>query len=222
MKFDFNENEYDVYRYLLKKDISDKSADAIAKELFVSRTTIYRVCNKMGYKSFSHFKFSKESENEKKQIYEVDIKGFLEMIQEGDMEKVLDEIILADRIFILATQATCIASTYMARQLLNLGYFAMAVKDEFEFAELKKLFKKNDLVICISNSGENRLIIKNIKTLKTKVLSLTKKDSSLKKISDYSISFDFTDYKEENSFDRENLFPIFMIIQKILINLKEI
>ena len=92
----------------------------------------------------------------------------------------------------------------------------------FEFLEYKKLFKEKDLLICISNSGENDLINNNVKDIKTKIISLTKEKSSLEKLSYYSITFDFTNYKAENSFDRENIFPIFVIIQKILINLKEI
>lgn len=225
MKYDFNENEYNVYKYLTRTNISNKSAETIAKELFVSRTTIYRVCIKMGYKSFSHFKFSKETqeiEKEEKKMIEVKIDELLEMTYSEDLKKIIDEIIVAERIFVLATQATCFASNYFSRQLVNLGFFAVAMRDEFEFLEYKKLFKEKDLLICISNSGENVLINPNIKEMKTKIISLTKKESTLTKLSDCSITFDFTDYKAENSFDRENIFPIFVIIQKILINLKEI
>ena len=225
MKYDFNENEHNVYKYLIRTDISNKSAETIAKELFVSRTTIYRVCNKMGYKSFSHFKFSKETQEkvkEEKKMTEVSIDDLLKMTHSGDLEKIMDEIIMAERIFVLATQATCFASNYFSRQLVNLGFFAVALRDEFEFLEYKKLFKEKDLLICISNSGENDLINNNVKDIKTKIISLTKEKSLLEKLSYYSITFDFTNYKAENSFDRENIFPIFVIIQKILINLKEI
>ena len=72
MKYDFNENEHNVYKYLIRTDISNKSAETIAKELFVSRTTIYRVCNKMGYKSFSHFKIFERNTGKSKRRKEND------------------------------------------------------------------------------------------------------------------------------------------------------
>ncbi|TLG72940.1 MurR/RpiR family transcriptional regulator [Culicoidibacter larvae] len=224
MKKDLNKNEAMIARFLLHSDINNKSAEQIAKELFVSRSAIYRVCNKLGYRSFSHLKYAMEinEQHDEQELLSVQVDELFQTIDVSQLQQILRMIIVSERIIILSTQATRIASSYLARQLINLGYFAYAVHDEYEFAELKKLLHDRDLLVCISNSGENDILSTAMQELTQESFAITKLDSTLAQTAQAAIGFDFSEYRSQNSFDRENLFPIFVIIQKILINLKEL
>lgn len=212
-----------VYRYLISEDISEMSASQIAKKLYVSRPTIYRVCNKMGYQSFTHLKYAKEQKkHQKSYVMDVDSTNMFDFVDEDQLIPIIDKILVADHIFVIGTHATAIAAKFLCRQLLNLNCLAIQVEDEFELAQLKHMMSEKDLLFCLSTSGENTIITNNLSEIKSQKVGLTKKDSTTEQLCNLAITFDFSVYHNNASFDRENIFPILVIIQKILLNTKKV
>lgn len=216
-----SDNEYQIYLYLKKNDVSKMSAASIAKKLFVGRSMIYRVCKKMRYQTFSEYKYAQMmSQQEHKQVA-FNLASSLTDSDLSDLNLILKELINARHVYVAATSATAIAAQYLSRQLLNLGLFALVVSDYYELKQRKKIFERGDVVLCISNSGKNEELNDQVDHLQQTLIAITKTDSELHGLSDLAIHFNFEDYRYENPFDRENLFPIFVIIQQLLKSLRK-
>ena len=217
------ENEESNYRFLIANDITHMSAEQIAEILFVSRAAIYRVCHKMGYRSFTHLKYVKEQKVEQKiELQEVDNTDVFNYVDDTQLLLIIEKILQAQHVYIIGTHATSIAAQYLCRQLINLGCLAVRINDEFELDHLRHKFTAKDVVFCLSASGENTVISNYISPLDSTSVAITKQNSSVHAHCQYAITFDFSIYKDKNSFDRENIFPLIVIIQKLLINMKKI
>jgi Transcriptional regulators len=218
-----NETEKRIYQYLISTDIEDKSAEKVATELFISRSAIYRVCKKMGYTSYSQFKHSRTSLQAEKQrmLKEVDALDVFSHVNDEEMEVIIKRLITSKHIFVIGTYATSIAARYFVRQLLNLGFFVVLCVDEFELRMRSKDIGENDVIIYFSNSGRFRPHYYLLTELKAPTIGITKAESKLALACSHAITFDFSLYKDDKSFDRENIFPLIVIAQKLLINIKE-
>ena len=222
-KNNLNENEKKIAKYLTGVDLDSKTVEKIAEELFVSRATIYRVCKKMGFNSFTHFKFEYgKFKKNKKKMRGVDSLDIFEHVNDQHLEYIVENIVKAETVYIFATFASVIAAEFFERQLVNLGIKAFIIEDEFELKERSCFINKEDIIICLSNSGEltktaNKILENAIST----VIGITKEYSTLERIAQISITFDFTSYQSGNTFDRENIFNIIVILQKILVNIRE-
>ena len=211
-----SDNEYQIYLFLKKNDISKKTAANIADELFVGRSMVYRVCKKMGYQTFSEYKYAQMMSHQEHEQVAINLGSSLTESDLSDLSLVINELKKARHIYVAATSATAIAAQYLSRQLINLGLFAIGIGDHYELKQRKITFNRGDVILCISNSGKNEDLNGQVTGLEQPLIAITKTDSELHRISDLAIHFNFEDYKYENPFDRENLFPIFIIIQHLL------
>lgn len=217
----FTDTEYEVYTYLTTHDITNLTARNIADLFFVGRTTVYRVIKKMGYKTFSEFKYVNSASKKNEEHLQIGVEHLFTDISLNSLHTIETELKRSTHIFIIATSATSIASQYFSRQLANLGFFSVWIPDQHEFEERKKIMNKDDIIFAISSSGENFVLNPLLEDIPCPLISITPKNSTLEDLSMLTISFNFEDYKYENSFDRENLFPIFVIMQRILLTLKD-
>lgn len=216
----FSENEKRIFKYLTTEDVTNKSATEIAKTLFVSRASIYRLCNKMGYASFSQFKYLYLQETA--QLKNVDSLAVFDFVNDSQMPEMLRQFMAAEQIYVFGTHATTTVSGYFVRQLVNLGYRSIHISDSFELDAWSKLFTNRDCMLCFSNSG--RFLpddLACLQALPTQIMSITKQDSPLAKISDYAVVFDFPVDKYAAAFKRENMFNLMVITEKFLVNLNE-
>mgnify|MGYP002592107203 CR=1 FL=1 len=154
----FNEDsltdaEYEIYQYLLNTDISNLTAGEIAKHFFVGRTMIYRVCQKMGFHTFTELKYSRQQEQA--DDFELSIEQLNTQISFSHLHPIALEIRGANRVFLYGTIASTIATEYFERQLINLGCFAVQINDRFQFEQRARGFTKGDVLVCISSSGKN-------------------------------------------------------------------
>lgn len=215
----FSKTEKLIYNYLVTHDVSDKSADEIADELFVSRTSIYRVCKKMGYKSFSEFKYlySKRPDN----IVVVDSLNVFDHVFDHDFNIILDVLLNSKRIFVFGTRATAMVSNYFSRQLVNLNLNGICISDEYELESRLSMFEETDCIVCFSNSGNyTPHIIETLSDLVAIVIGITKTNSPLSSVSDFKIDFDFP-IDVDCAFERENLFNLMVLTESLLKNLQE-
>ena len=211
-----------IYKYLISTDISKRSADSIAEDLFVSRTSLYRVCKKMGYSSFSHFKFAQTNPVvDTSALQSVNSLQIFEEVQDEQMEPIIRQLIAAQNIFVYGTNATSLAAHYLVRQLVNLGFFAVLMVDEFEFASRAHTITNEDCIICFSNSGQYYdKVYDLLARVEAQVIAITRAESRLAKAADLAITFDFEVSKADKTFDRENIFNLIVVTEKLLVNLQ--
>lgn len=220
----FNEDtltdaEYEIYQYLLNTDISNLTAGEIAKHFFVGRTMIYRVCQKMGFHTFTELKYSRQQEQA--DDFELSIEQLNTQISFSHLHPIALEIRGANRVFLYGTIASTIATEYFERQLINLGCFAVQINDRFQFEQRARGFTKGDVLVCISSSGKNTDMNGVISTITIPIIAITKRNSPLHTtLSTLCIDYNLDNYQSRNAFDRENLFPLFVIIQKVLLALR--
>jgi len=207
-----------IYQYLTKADIQKMSADEIAEKLFVSRTSIYRVCLKMGYSSFSQFKYLFLSKAKK--IETVDSYAVFNHVNDSQLITILEKLIHSEQIYVFGTHATGMAANYFARQLVNLCYSAIFITDAFELESRLRMFHATDCIVCFSNGGRYTPdIIQLLSDAPIEVIAITKENSPLTIAANYAITFNFPIDKTQ-AFERENLFNLIVITEKILVNLK--
>ncbi|MGL5041978.1 MAG: MurR/RpiR family transcriptional regulator [Culicoidibacterales bacterium] len=216
-----NENEKAIYRYLVTTDITQMSAQHVACKLFVSRTAIYRVCQKMGYRSFTHLKYVKEQKvGNTTEIQKVDSTELFKHVFDSQLVAIIEKLLQAHVIYIFGTHATSVAAQYLCRQLINLDCLAVRITDEFELTHIQHRFTTNDVILCLSASGQNPIITKAIPHFQAESIAITKHNSAIALACPLAITFDFPITTTTNSFDRENIFPLIVIVQKLLINIK--
>ncbi len=217
-----NDNEYDIYQFLQSTDTSNMTAKEVADRFYVTRSMVYRVVKKMGYKTFSAYKYTHNMpDNDQGRSFAINVEHFYTDISLAQLRPLVDIIRHSEQIYLYATQATCVASVYFCRELVNLGYRGISIPDNQEFSMRKKTFRTGDVVLVLSNSGENLAINPEIKDLDIPVLAVTQRNTTTQTLANYAITYTLNDFRYENLFERENLFPMFVVLQRLLMALKD-
>lgn len=215
-------SELTIHRFLTNHDITLMSAKMVAEQLFVSRSSIYRVCQKMGYSSFSHYKYSQKISQNNDGIIEVNSLDVFDHVDDHELMTFIQHIQTAQVIYVVGIFATEIAARYFVRQLLNLGYQAILISDSYEFESRALHITNQDILIDFSVSGYVSELHHSILThCKAPILAITRTSSDLAKLAQSSILFDFEVSHDDSPFVRENLYEAITIAQKILINLNQ-
>ncbi|TJX68850.1 MurR/RpiR family transcriptional regulator [Soehngenia saccharolytica] len=242
---DLNKAEKKVAKYILEnpRDIIHFSITELAESSGVSETTVFRVCNKLGYKGYQDLKINLAGEIIKP------IENIHEEVKEGDdtyliMQKILksninsldntlrlnepEKIAEASKITLEAKQLMFFGmggSFSLAEdahhKFIRLGKTCSATSDSHWQAMLISLASKNDVVYAFSNSGSNKELLDNIRLAKEnnlKIISITANAKSpIAKESDISLIA----YGKESLFRSEAMesrVSALMIIDWIYVN----
>ncbi|WP_164511934.1 MurR/RpiR family transcriptional regulator [Lacticaseibacillus daqingensis] len=217
-----SESEYDVYRYLTEHDIQEMTAGEIATKFYVGRSMLTRVCQKMGYASFGAYKYAQARPALVESAFRIGIEQITTSLSMRDLEAIDRTLMNASRVFVYGTVASGIAGMYLGRQLTNLGIFNVCVSDRFQFEKLQAMFRPGDVLICVSHSGENVEMNTNVKTIGIPIIAITKRASTLARVlASWCLGFDIDANRSEHAFDREDLFPIFVVLQNLLLSLRQ-
>lgn len=200
--------ELDVLRYIdnNKSEILTLSIQELAKKLFVSTTTIIRLCKKLDLEGYSHLKyFVKELlANEKSGRKITPSLSLEEIIAEelSDIEKTargiddkavreIDELMKQDtQIHFFAKGLTNIVFNYTARHLLSLSRKVILYEDtHIAYLQARNMGEK-DMIFLASLSGETEQVVRVAQIAKSrgaKVITFTASPfSQLSKIGDYN------------------------------------
>lgn len=235
-----NKSEFDVLGYISNN--TDKccrmTISQLAKENFVSTTTVVRLCKKLGYSGFSEFKYDLKRnirEKEQSNIIEYDksvethlmnIQKTCELLSEDTVNKIA-QLLMQKKIHFFGKGLSRITCEYITDQIIMLNRLAINYTSTHIAYLSGEKMDENDVVFVLSLSGETFQTLKLAKIAKSKgatVVSITCMGmNSLAKVADinlYVYSEDVADYGFDNK-SRASVLLLFQIIFDAYIKLNK-
>lgn len=204
------------------KDIPNQTVVKIAQESYTSQATINRTSKLLGFKGFSELKYAISED--------VDLMHSNTHSHIQNTEYILSKIDFAssdclikesynsrEKLLLFGLGASNVSAQYMARQLLYFGIPAIVISE----LQMLKQFKGYTILI-LSSSGETQRclqIMHDAKKAHMKVLSITKKDSSIMTGSDCSFHHDVPVDKMKG-ISREQQLHMILMINEVINKLK--
>lgn len=197
-----NENDLLIWKYIQghKKECLDIAIEELAEKCCISRTTISRFTQKMGFSGFREFKLYLKMEWEKEQVKTeillddvcANYKKSIEAAKDTNLDEVCEHIHQARRLFALGTGETQHAvCQMMKRMFMNVKRFFVTLYGKTEVNMAIQDLDQEDMVILVSLSGENEIAVQAAKTLKAKgvyTLSITGlRDNTLARLCDKNL-----------------------------------
>lgn len=182
-----NENDLMIWRFIQehKQACAEISIEELATICNISRTTISRFTQKLGFDGFRefklHLKFELEIHEEKDSILLEDVCSdyhkCIDTMKDANLIEVFQHIESANRLFVYGTgEVQNAASKMIKRMFLNTKRFFITLYGKNELMMAIENMNKDDVMIIISLSGENPLAIEAAKKLKAKgsyIVSIT-------------------------------------------------
>lgn len=211
--------EKSVFTFFVENydDLCSYNANEVAKKTLTSSTTINRTCKKLGYDGFQDLKILLKTEQntllKKETNTYKSINYILENINLQSINQQKD-FFSKDKIYYLfGTGSSQLTAMYLHRQLTITNYRAVFINDHHLLKNIT-----NGKVIIVSNSGETDQVVKfalRAKNNNNIIFSITKNNSSLDKISDYSITHTLKVDKEDR-LGREQQIHMNIIVNELM------
>jgi RpiR family glv operon transcriptional regulator len=197
-----NENDIHILGYILnnKKRCSTLSINELAKVCNVSRTTILRTVQKLGFDGYSEFKVylkwqvekNKKIDNSSLDEFYGDLYKTIKMLKETDFSVISNLIDKAERIFVYGTGAAQkIVAQELKRTFLAVHKYFHVIEGSTELNIITQSITQKDLLIIISLSGNTENILDCIKELSIKnipIISITRLgNNKLSTIANYNL-----------------------------------
>lgn len=204
------------------RSIPESTAIKVAEESFTSQATVNRTCKILGFKGFSEMKYAVSEDikrmNLSSERYYSNTEYILRKIEFEGAVKV-SETIHQDRrkLMVFGLGASNISAQYLQRQLLYLGVPIMLVSE----TQMLSRFDGYTLII-LSSSGETQRclqVARDARKIRLKVVCITKKDSSLAKLSDLCFLHDVPVDKLKG-ISREQQLHLILMINEVIDQLK--
>lgn len=204
--------EEEIKDYLINKQVSDMTASDIAEYFFVSRSYVYKVLNRMGYKSFSKFK-------EAKLLQEVrygDNANYRTRLNNETINRLVDELDFTRRVIIIGFHGSAVVAEYMSKQLVNLGIFAISISERKSLNAHLKIMSTTDIVLFLSNTGFDEEIQLNMEKVECSKYVITQFDSLIYHATPNHIGVINNINTLSTQFERENISEMVVLVQIIL------
>lgn len=174
-----NDNDLLIWQYIQshKKQCCDISIEELADTCCISRTTISRFTQKLGFKGFRefkiHLKLEYDADQVQKDVLMDEVCGnytkCISSIRDTDMEEICEHIFLARRLFAFGTGETQYAAVQMMKRMfMNVKRFFVTLYGRSELTMALEDMDEHDLVVIISLSGETETAVSAAKKLKKK------------------------------------------------------
>lgn len=209
-RYKLNELEEQILIYFLEyeEDVRKLTIRDVSKHFFTSANTISRMVKKLDFEGYSIFKEDlakiKEPRENFLQFTDVDtqIKKTKQFINDDIIEKVLDEIHKAEKIYFFAVGLSRYPAEEFSERLKILGKLCFTFIDPHMMRHSALMMNKGDLSIAISLSGHASSNVisatQRAKISGATTLSITGfSNNTLSKITDYQIF----GYSEERRID---------------------
>lgn len=193
-----NENDIYILKYVLanKKKCSELGINDLATKCNVSRTTILRFTQKLGFKGYSEFKVhlkwqeqqgSKMNEDSVEVLYK-DFEETMKVLKQTDFTEVCRVLYYADRVFIYGTgTAQRVIAREMQRKFLYVYKYMSVIEGDRELECVINNLTSRDVIIIISLSGEREYLQDVVKGLYARGIdTITMTRFSNNKIARYS------------------------------------
>lgn len=200
-------SEKEIFRFLFSnlKLCSHLSLAKLAAKLYVSESSIFRLCKKIGLSGYSELRFELSDLAHERKINTVDIATEVENASQEvlnyyntlDLEKLFLDIEHANTIYLYSTGwSQELIARYLLRELFIIGKNAVMLPSAI--SELKMVSKRateGDMLFIISYSGDNVQIrdeISKIQLINNKIITVsftTLRPAELVSLVDYSFFF---------------------------------
>lgn len=224
----YNETDIRIYKYIIANidKIQYMTIRELAKELYVSTSTILRFCTKNNFDGYSEFKDALKREITLQNNYPPmedlqELSAFFARANSSAFEEKLlfavDVIRKADLTIFIGIGSSGTLAKYGARYFSNMGHFAVGLEDALY--PIESFHWKNTVVIAFSESGETEKLIEAINQFKQKkccVLSITNSPlSTLAKLSDWNFSYNLNPKRINGGYNGTTQVPVLFIIEAL-------
>ncbi len=186
---DLSQSEMDILSFLIKRKFEDKplSIRNAADELYVSTTSIMRLCKKLGFSGYSEFIFNlglkiknaHDSDHgsvveihspleESRQEFVRNFNSSFEALDEKSIQAFLAEIEKSSKIYFYGAGFSTLFSNYLSKKLELFGYYVSNASTSDSRAIFFNNIQKYDVMIVFSRSGETGKVIEKMKIAKDK------------------------------------------------------
>lgn len=225
---ELNDTETNIYQYVIKNTdaVLKMKVRDLANATFVSTATIVRFCQKLGCEGFTEFKTKLKLFQEGSKIPEAEdeidvLMEFFNYSKSDDFKKSIDIFVRniqeAKTIAFVGIGTSGILGQYAARYFSNIGYFAYCITDPYYPPIVDS--DETHLLIVLSESGETREIIDQIKMYQsknTKILAITNKPgTTIDKMVDGSIYYYVKDIILPQTYNISSQVPVLYIIERL-------
>lgn len=222
-----NTAEKKAAQYILEnpRDIIHFSITELADGSKVSETTIFRLCNKLGYKGYQELKISlagalvEPIENIHEEIKEQDdmymimhkimnsnmysIENTMKINKSEELDRAVGMILKAEQLLFFGMGGSGAIANDACHKFVRTGLKCSANTDSHWQAMLSSMVKEDDVIFAFSNSGSNKELIESIKIGRdngAKVITVTSNAKSpIAKVSDVIL----VSYGKESMFRSE-------------------
>ena len=199
---DLNENDLLIWKYIQghKKGCCAISIEELAGKCNISRTTISRFTQKLGFAGFREFKVHLQLEYEQEQVQSdflldevcANYRKCIETVQRTDMTEICERIYHAKRLFAFGTgEVQNAAAQMIKRMFMNVKRFFVNPYGKSEVLMAIEDLGPEDVVIMISLSGETELAVSAARMLKARgvyTVSITRlSDNTLSRLCDSNL-----------------------------------
>lgn len=227
-----NGSEHSVYKYCVQNGfkVIDMSIQELADATYVSKTTVVRMCQKLGFDGFTEFRYylktllEQKKEKEKMvdgKIHEMrkfDYLNTYDMINREKIEGIAHEI-KDKHIHFFGKGLSNLVCEYAKIQLSLLDLHVTSFENSHLARTLGKKMTKNDVLFIISASGETPqcIAVANIvKNTDAKIISITEPGiNTLSQLADVSL-FAVMSNDDRVDFDNKSRVPFFIIMEYLV------
>ncbi|GIM28156.1 RpiR family transcriptional regulator [Clostridium polyendosporum] len=225
-----NENDLYILKYILnnKVECCNLGINELAKKCNVSRTTILRFAQKLGFKGYSEFRVHLKWQEEEKDNEEIDyveklytdLNETIKLIKEKDFTSICELIYNAERVFVYGTGTAQIAvAQELKRSFLSAHKYFYVIEGYREFEVLMSSIKENDVVIIVSLSGNTTSLHSCINELTMKgieYISITKlSNNKLSRTTPHNLYVTTSNMNLSNGLSYESCSMFFILIESL-------
>ncbi|EGC83134.1 MurR/RpiR family transcriptional regulator [Anaerococcus hydrogenalis] len=192
-----------LYSYIMqeKTDFIEKNLKEFSKKSKFNESSIVNFAKKIGLDGYSELKYLIKWEREKIVDFDEneidytynDISLSMNMIKGLNLDGLFESLYNTNKIYLIYTgYIQKNLAEELKRNFLNIGIIAYTLDIKNDLDLLNKNIKRDDILIAISFSGENTILLDFIKKIRKKIIlvSITKlSNNKLSQISDYNLSF---------------------------------
>lgn len=195
-----NSAEGKAAQYILEnpKDVIHLSITELSDNCHVSDTTVFRLCQKLGYKGFQDLKINlaaaviepikniNEEINEGDNMYIImqkllhldvyNLEQTVKVNKSDEIEKAVNLILQANQLLFFGMAGSGALAIDACHKFTRTGLRCMVQTDSHWQIIYSSLVKENDVIIAFSNSGSNKELIESVELArknKAKVISIT-------------------------------------------------
>ncbi len=189
-KYKLNELEYGVLTYIVDNfnEFKEMTIDELSKNTFCSKSSIFRLTQKLGYSGYSEFKTLVEI-GAKEIIFDKSNEVFannsknselLHKIRIKDLDMLAKELEENTKILVIASGYSNIIKDYLQHSLYIKGKQVIASNIDDPGSVFYEQVKQSDLILCISNSAvsnsfSNKLQVAKLQGKKTVIITANSK-----------------------------------------------